>query len=101
MTVEAWKTVGLSAAALGQLIFVTLYLTFPWWRSFLGRALFAKALIFALLLWAVVVGRAFDWPAKSVTFAIMYGLIAVGIWSQVWAFIHVMLTKNRDDWEQR
>ena len=91
------ETSVLGVAAVGQLLFLLLYGTFPWWRSFLGRALFVKALTVAILLSVWEAGRFFDWTHEEGTFALLGALVCVGIWGQVFAFLGVMLTQNRDN----
>lgn len=87
---ELWRTVMLYAVAIGQTLFVALYLTFPWYRSFLGRALFFKGLMLALLvdtgLFAREYPRLLAWDA---VFVILYGLLALGVWFQFLAFLKV------------
>lgn len=96
---DLWRTVFITAAAVGQTFFVLLYVTFPWWRSFLGRALFIKAITFAILLDVAVVGRIWDWGSEQATIVTLYGVVAFGIWSQTSAFIRVMLTNRRETWD--
>jgi hypothetical protein len=91
-----WRTAGIIAAAVGQTMFVLLYLTFPWWRNFLGRALFGKALAFALLVDLAVVGRMIDWPKEDVYFVVLYWVLAAGIWAQFIAFLRVRLNNRQD-----
>ena len=50
MDLEWWRTATIATAAVGQSLLVLLYATFPWYRTFLGRALFIKALTFVLLI---------------------------------------------------
>lgn len=87
MNLDNWRTVTLSTAALGQTLFVLLYLTFPWYRSFLGRALFFKASVLCILLDFIVIARLWEWSNADRVFVILYGILAVGIWAQLSAFI--------------
>lgn len=85
-----YRLLPLLVAALGQAVFVLLYVAFPWWKTFLGRALFFKAFAFASLLAVVSCGVAFDWAHEQTTFLVLYCALAVGIWYQVFAFIWVL-----------
>lgn len=84
-----WRLATITTAAVGQTLFVILYATFPWWRTFMGRALFLKAVAFALLVDIAIVGSLIDWKGEDVTFVTLYGALAVGIWGQLLAFAHV------------
>lgn len=93
---DFWRTAGIVAAGLGQTLFVLLYLTFPWWRNFLGRALFGKAVAFALLVDVAVAGRIWDWPGENTYFVVLYWVLTIGIWWQLIAFLRVRLAGNHD-----
>lgn len=86
-SIDFWRTVTITGAALGQTLFVVLYLTFPWWKTFLGRALFLKAVTFCVLLDVAVAGRVWDWPGEDATFVCLYGAVALGVWAQFAAFL--------------
>jgi len=86
---DFWRGVTLGSAALGQTCFVVLYMTFPWWRSFLGRALFYKATILAVLADLAFSARVFGFKNMDVVFVVVYGLLASGIWFQFFAFLRV------------
>lgn len=88
-SIEFWRTVTIVSAAVGQTLFVALYATFPWWRSLLGRSLFFKALSFGVLLDVAVAGRIWDWSGEDATFVTLYGLVSLGVWIQLIAFIRV------------
>lgn len=85
--IDTWRTALLGLAALGQTTFVVLYLTFPWWGTFFGRALFYKALTLAIFLDVVWVARTFGYRPDEL-YVTLYGFLAVGIWWQVWAFLN-------------
>lgn len=92
-----WRMVLIGAAAAGQSLFVLLYMTFPWYRTFLGRALFIKALTFSLLLDAAFAGRLWDWPHEDKTIIVLYGLTVFGIWAQFTAFaVHRFAKRDQD-----
>lgn len=86
---ETWRTITLASAALGQSCFVLLYVNFPWWRTFLGRALFYKALILGVFTDSIFLSRLFNWGANDTFFITLYGLLGIGIWWQVVAFLRV------------
>lgn len=96
MSIDFWRTAGIAMAAIGQTAFVLLYLTFPWWEKFLGRALFFKAVTFALLVDIAVLGRVLDWDFEDVTFVVLYWITALGIWAQFVAFLRVRLQHRQD-----
>lgn len=87
MDILGWFTTIAIVASTGQTLFVLLYLTFPWHETFLGRALFIKALTLGLLLNASLIGLKWDWPHEDVWIVSLYGLTAVGIWGQFTAFL--------------
>lgn len=87
--IEVWRTVAIGAMAVGQTLFASLYLTFPWWRTFLGRSLFVKALVFALLLDVLFFARMWDWGYELETLLTLYILLAVAIWGQLFAYVRV------------
>lgn len=91
-----FRGIPLAAAAIGQTLFVLFYLTFPWWRSFLGRALFFKASAFAALLNTIVVGYLWDWRHEQTAYFVLYVVLAVGVWAQVVAFIATRRTRDQD-----
>lgn len=95
-TIEFWRTAGILFTAIGQTFFTLLYLTFPWWANFLGRALFFKATAFMLLVDVAVAGRVWDWPYEDAMFVCLYWLVGLGVWYQASAFLRVRL-QNRQD----
>lgn len=91
MSIDFWRTTALASAAIGQTLFVLLYMTFPWWKNFLGRALFFKALALGLLTDVAICGRVWDWDTEEQTFVTLYCVLAIGIWFQFFAFLRVRL----------
>lgn len=85
--IDTWRTVAITSAAVGQTLFVGFYCTLTWWRTFLGKALFSKALVFAVLLDIAVAGRVWDWPHEDGTIVACYTLVSAGIWLQFAAFV--------------
>lgn len=96
-SIEFWRTCGILFTALGQTLFVILYLTFPWWEEYLGRALFFKATAFALLVDVAVAGRVWDWEGEDVTFVILYWIVGIGVWFQMTAFAKVKFNSHQSN----
>lgn len=94
MDFETWRTITIVSAAVGQGLFVVLYLTFPWWKGFLGRALFFKALALGLLANTVAVARVYALPNEDAIITSLYGLVSVGIWAQFFAFLSVRMQRR-------
>lgn len=93
-SLDLWRTVTIGTAAVGQTLFVAFYVTLPWWRTFLGRALFTFATLFALLVDVAVCGRVWDWPGEDACIVALYGLVALGVWGQLIAFIRNWLHRD-------
>lgn len=91
---DFWRTFMLGAVAVGQTTFAALYATFPWWKTFLGRALFYKAITLALLSDVFILSRLFDFGDLDVLFVVLYGLLALGVWFQFFAFLSIRRTKG-------
>lgn len=87
MDILWWYTTIAIVASVGQTLFVLLYMTFPWFETFLGKALFIKALTLALLLDVALAGTLWDWPHEEIWIVGLYGLTSVGIWAQFAAFL--------------
>lgn len=89
MSLDFWRTVMLGSVALGQTLFVVLYMTYPFWKSFLGRALFFKAIALAILVDMYMYFRLFPFENADVVFVGLYGLLAFGVWFQFFAFLRI------------
>lgn len=89
-----WRTGSLIAAAVGQTCFILLYVLWPWWNNFLGRALFFKTLAITLILDIGLLFRVIEWRYEDLVFTILYGLFALGVWVQFAAFLRVRLRKG-------
>lgn len=87
--IDTWRTGTLISMAVGQTAFAILYLTFPWWKTFLGRGLFYKAVMFAVLLDLALLARVFDLLQNDILFVILYIGLSIGIWWQFFAFLRV------------
>lgn len=86
---EFWRTLLLGVAGVGQTLFVILYMTFSWWQSFLGRALFYKSLILCITLDVGVLARILGLTDLDWFFVVLYACFALGIWWQFLAFLRV------------
>lgn len=97
MDINTWRTVLLGFVALGQTAFVVLYFTFPWQKSFLGRALFFKAVSLAILTDAFIVTRTFPLGNTDLMFILLYALLALGVWAQFFAFLKVRAEGHQNE----
>lgn len=91
MDMESLRTTAVINAAIGQTIFVLLYATSPWWKTFLGHSLFFKSLSLGMLFNAAVASRLYDWGWEDETFVVIYFAVGAGIWLQLAAFLRVRL----------
>lgn len=91
-----FRTAALGAIALGQTLFVLLYLTFPWWATFLGRALFGKAIALAVLIDLGILYRIHPFPYADGIFTVLYIVLAIGVWWQLFAFFRIRLAGRQD-----
>ena len=91
MDLDTWRTVAITIAAVGQTAFVVLYLTFPWWKRFLGRVLFGKAVSLLIIVDTIALSRYFDFGTSDALFAALYSILALGIWAQFGAFVWVKM----------
>lgn len=99
MSSGTWMSIGLRAidiAAILQTVFVALYATRPWWRHFVGRALFLKSLAFMVVLDLSVVGRYWTYPYQLQVAAIVLCLVAAAIAYQTGALIMQIRHDRRD-----
>lgn len=93
---DLWRTTALAMLALGQTAFALLYALFPFYQTFLGRALFYKAVTFALLADMFILTRVWTIPHADLVFVILYSLLAVGVWWQSFAFLKIWKKARRD-----
>lgn len=94
-----WTWREIHVAAVGQVLFVALWFTRPWYRTWIGRALMIKSFSLGLyLVWAVWVIHTSPQIARPsgpptsreyIAFA-LFGLITVGIWTQLGALSYEM-----------
>lgn len=83
------RTVALITCAVTQTAFVVFYLTFPWFRSFLGRALFSKALALMVIVDFAALSRYFEFGDNDKMFTVLYWCLTLGVIAQFRAFIRV------------
>lgn len=95
MTILDWVHMAVTIAAVGQTLFIVLYGTAvrAWWPDSVGRALFAKGLVLALILDLGVV--AIWWSVDPVVFVVLYWLIAATIWQQLAALVAQRVARRR------
>ena len=93
-SIEFWRTVGLALATAGQVMFTLFYFSWPWRKSFLGKALFFKASAFSIMLVVAFLRRLLDFPYEDEVFVAMYYLLSLGVWVQFGAFLIVW--RDRD-----
>lgn len=82
----AWTLRLYTAAAVGQTLFVVLWATLPWWRTIIGRALMIKsASLMVILIWSLVNYHLGPFVHQQGIGLGLFGLVALGIWLQLWA----------------
>lgn len=74
-------------AAVGQLLFVALFLTERWWTHRIGRALMVKSFSLGLILWATLYAM-YHGPLPLWVGRAMFGLVTVGILGQLVTFLY-------------
>lgn len=79
--------VALWVAAVVQTMFVVLYGVGPWWRHFVGRALFTKSLALCLVLWLTVVNYYLTYPGQLQVTVCATWLVALAIVFQFAALV--------------
>lgn len=97
-SMDLWRTIMLGVAALGQCFFILLYMTFPWWRSYLGRALFSRALMLTVLMTFAWLGRVYNFGRDDLAFIVLYTLLAAGIWFEFSAFATIIIRDGHRYW---
>lgn len=95
--IDTWRTIGLGTAVIAQTAYVVLYATFPWWRTFLGRALFFKACMLEILICFALFSRLYEFGHSDKVFTIMYGALSAGIWFLFVAFLRVKYNGLKKD----
>lgn len=97
MDSDTMRTSLLAFALVGQFFFVMFYLTLPWWKTFMGRALFLKAVVLTGVLGFLWASRVWEFREDDGAFNVVYAMLAFGIWLQVAAFLRVYLDGGPDD----
>lgn len=74
-------------AAVGQTLFLVLFLTERWWTHRIGRALMVKSLSLGLILWATVYAS-YHGPLPLWIGRAMFILVTIGILGQFATFLY-------------
>lgn len=87
-----WTDLILHAAiivsAVAQTMFIFLYGTSPWWRHYIGQAMFIKSVSMTLLLDAEVIALLYpEYPHRAEVTAVVHVLIAAAVIWQLFAFL--------------
>lgn len=86
---DFFRTFVLGAAAVGQTLFVALYATFPWHKTFLGRTLFGNALMLAVIMDTFIVTRLLGVGTNDALFIFLYFLLTLSIWAELIVFLMI------------
>lgn len=79
-----WSVRLLHISAVGQTLFVLIWMTLPWFKSWVGRALMVKSLaLMALLDEALLFYYLPPVPHEALLGVLIFALVCLGIWSQV------------------
>lgn len=89
MGIDQWRHLSWLVGAPAQTLFVILYGIAPWWRDFVGRALFFKSLTLMVLLDTVVLSIICNIPDGVIVG--LYWLVVAGILYQLGALIRQRL----------
>lgn len=84
---EKWTLYLTIWGATAQTLFILIYAFRPWWRAFVGQALFTKSLALAVLLDIAVVNKALDYRHEDLVFDVLYAGVVGGITFQLVALI--------------
>lgn len=95
MTLTNWIHAAVTVGAVGQTLFIMLFGSAMklWLPDFVGRALFTKGLVLAVILDLGVVAIWVDVPL--VVFVVLYWLIAAAIWQQFAALVVMRRQRRR------
>lgn len=78
----AFRGAGIITCFVGQTVFIAMYATVPWWRNYIGQALFLKSLSFWLLTLAASFGVAFNYKYEDEVLIALYWVVAATAWYQ-------------------
>lgn len=84
---EVARIAAILTAAVFQTGFVAIYMTRPWWRHFVGRALFTKSAALMLLIDTAVLNIATDYRGEEVVEVALYWFVAAAIIFQFGALL--------------
>jgi hypothetical protein len=87
---DAWQRsafVAILVAAVFQSVFVVVYLSRPWWRHFVGRALALKSTSLLVVLWLTIVNTFFRYPGQKQLSTVALWLVACAIVYQLIALL--------------
>lgn len=87
---DSWQRgafVAIVVATVAQTIFVLVYGTRPWWRHFVGRALFIKSASLCVVLWLTVINTFLRYPGQEQVSSLALWLVAVAIIHQLVALL--------------
>lgn len=97
--IDLWVVHGM---LIGQLVFVIVWASLPWWKEWIGRALMLKSFALLLLLLIAVVNYWViqlwgGYPGMELVTLGTHILVFLGIWSQVVAIAHEIRAANQGD----
>ena len=92
---NGWQRVELVAlllCAIGQTAFVVVYTFRPWPKFDVGRALWSKSALIAIVLWMSVIANFYVYPIEDALGTVVLCLLCCSIWYQLYVLVH---TPNR------
>jgi putative copper export protein len=87
---DSWQhasLVAIAVAAVVQTAFVVVYGSRPWWRHYVGRALFVKSTSLLVVLWLTIANTFLLYPGQHQVSTLSLWLVAVAIIYQFAALI--------------
>ena len=87
MEIDSWRHLAIITAAIPQTMFVITWGLLPWWKDFVGRALFFKSASFAILLDAAAAYIFLEGKYEDATIVGLYWLVALSCWWQFGALL--------------
>lgn len=86
-----------AGVAIGQSLFVVVYLFQPWWQSQVGRAVFIDKLSMAIFVDALCFRVIFpDLVSRNVAI-ILYAVVMLAIWYQLITLVRVRLKARKNE----
>jgi hypothetical protein len=82
VALREWMVASVIVAAVGQTFFVARYAVRPWWRHYVGRALFVKSASLWLLLVTEIVVAYHPTRVVNIVFAVVLWVVALAIVGQ-------------------